>query len=344
MESRSPTLAGFRTAFRHPQFAVGEIVWRWSFGAAAVAAVLFCLWQYLDSLTVTKAETFLLGTGQPAFVACAIQSIFRGSAPRLVSAGLIVAVTFAAAWIIVASLSRRAIISSVAEHLRSRMPEDEATSAGHVSDLSLIWLSLFRVAVALAAVVGYVAAWMAAIRLGSVKGTAPGDVFAVFCAIIFLVVVAWLFLNWLLSFAAIFVVNQGCGALSAIAAAADCCMGRLGAVLAPSVWFGLAHLVLFCVAGGMSFFVLGFAAFLPAAATVAILCVIALVYFAVADFLYLGRLAAYIFLIEGMDLLPVPPPAPVPQLPRGSDNAGSPAHVDRDELILSDIPFVPESC
>jgi hypothetical protein len=53
-------------------------------------------------------------------------------------------------------------------------------------------------------------------------------------------------------------------------------------------------------------------------------------YFAVADFLYVGRLAAYVAILE----LPYEP-RPVRFTPPGLPSSG----VDRDELILSDVPL-----
>jgi hypothetical protein len=66
---------------------------------------------------------------------------------------------------------------------------------------------------------------------------------------------------------------------------------------------------------------------------------VTLLYFAAVDFLYIGRLASFIAILEQPDVLPTveitsPPPA-----------GGQPAVVhqlanemDRDELILSDLP------
>ena len=42
----SPTLEGFRAAFRRPSLTFAEIAWRWSFGAAAVALFAFALLEY----------------------------------------------------------------------------------------------------------------------------------------------------------------------------------------------------------------------------------------------------------------------------------------------------------
>lgn len=343
VEHRSPTLEGFRTAFRRPQFVLGEIIWRWSFGVAVLAALAYCFWQYLDSLTVTNAERFLLGTSQPALVGRAISQIFRGSAPRLVAAILVLALLLAFAWIIISSLSRRALVGVIADYAHTRVPESAELSTLPSCNASLLGLNALRVSVALAAFIGVYAAWLAAVKIGAQPAASPGTAFSIFMAIVFLVGLAALFLNWFLSFAAVFVVLRGSSTFAAIVDAVEFCMSRLGAVLAPSIWFGLAHVVLFCLATGAAFFALGFGAFLPGIATVTLIAVITLVYFAVVDFLYLGRLAAYIFVLEGFDLLPLAAPPAAPPEPPQTRFVVEDSRVDPDDLILSDVPVPSQS-
>jgi hypothetical protein len=63
--------------------------------------------------------------------------------------------------------------------------------------------------------------------------------------------------------------------------------------------------------------------------------VVTLAYFVVADWLYTARLAGYVCIAETPDaLLAPPPPLPSPVVPA--------ATIDRDELILSDVP-IPQS-
>ena len=65
MKRRSPTLEGFQTMFRLPVLGLAEIAWRWSFGLAAAAALVFALREYLATLPVTAGEMLLLRTRQP---------------------------------------------------------------------------------------------------------------------------------------------------------------------------------------------------------------------------------------------------------------------------------------
>jgi hypothetical protein len=62
-----------------------------------------------------------------------------------------------------------------------------------------------------------------------------------------------------------------------------------------------------------------------------------LLYFAAADFLYMGRLIALVAILEAPPLMELPsvPSSPQPALPNGQDENG---RIDQDELILSDQP------
>src|SRR5216684_4468161 len=105
MKQRSPTLEGFRAIFRRPSFGLAEIAWRWSFGVAAGLLLTFSFLEYLDTLPVTRGELFLLRTHHPVLISQAIAHIFRGSAPRVVAAGIVLTLTLAVAWIGIASLA-----------------------------------------------------------------------------------------------------------------------------------------------------------------------------------------------------------------------------------------------
>ena len=91
MSRISPTLEGFRAAFRRPGLTFGEILWRWSFGATTVALLLFGFFEYLATLPVTNGELFFLRTRHPFFVAQALAHILHGSLYRAVISLLVAA-------------------------------------------------------------------------------------------------------------------------------------------------------------------------------------------------------------------------------------------------------------
>jgi hypothetical protein len=99
-------------------------------------------------------------------------------------------------------------------------------------------------------------------------------------------------------------------------------------VIAVSTWTGLAHLVAFSIASTAVSLPLAFIQVAPWRLVVAVIILVTLVYFAVVDWLYIVRLAGYVF-IAGMPEA-LAEPAPLQTSPPQTS-------MDRDELILSDI-------
>src|SRR5690348_13435830 len=146
MKQRSPTLEGFQIMFRVPLLGFAEIAWRWSFGLAAAAVLLFSLREYLDTLPVTAGDMLLLRTRQPFL-------ILQGSAPRAVAAFAVLVPALGLAWIVIASLGRAATLKTLIEYFRG--------SHGRVPLASLLALNSLRAVTFLAAVVGVVGALLA---------------------------------------------------------------------------------------------------------------------------------------------------------------------------------------
>jgi len=334
---RSPTLAGFRTIFRRPSFWLAEMAWRWSFGFAAVLLLIFCFFEYLDSLPVSPSDLFLLRTRQPALVSQALGHILRGSGQRLVEALIVLTLGMVAAWIGTATVGRAVTLKALLGHFSAEWGEELHDERG-LRLGPLAGLGFLRVAVTLAAVVGCVAAWMLGAAASPDKDPSPGSAVLVFLAVAMLVWLAWSMMNWFLSLASVFVVTEGRDTFGALAAAGDLCRERTGSVAAASTWFGLAHVVGFVIASSVVAFPLAFAAVLPGGVVLGGMLLVTLLYFALADFLYAGRLAAYVFIAEGPEIPPpeiVPPPDSGPHLAFSVEPGGG---VDPDELILSDTP------
>ena len=58
----SPTVEGFRAAFRRLALLFAEILWRWSVGASAAALIIFGVIEYLNTLPVTAGQILFLQT------------------------------------------------------------------------------------------------------------------------------------------------------------------------------------------------------------------------------------------------------------------------------------------
>src|SRR5580704_11315997 len=96
----SPTLEGFRAAFRRPSLTLAEITWRWAVGGTGAALFLFALFEYLDTLPVTDRELLFLKTRNPYLMAEAIAHILRGGLNRALLAGLIATLLLAGLWMV----------------------------------------------------------------------------------------------------------------------------------------------------------------------------------------------------------------------------------------------------
>jgi hypothetical protein len=168
------------------------------------------------------------------------------------------------------------------------------------------------------------------------KNPRPGLAFILFLPCAALICMAWPALNWLLSLASIFAIRDGEDALGALSAAVTLCRERMGAVSAVGAWTGMAHLTAFSIMGTAVSLPMAFIQVAPGRLVLAVIILIALAYFAIVDWLYMARLAGYVYIAEMPDVpaesatLPAPPFSGQTILPQTA--------IDRDEPILSDLP------
>jgi hypothetical protein len=350
----SPTIEGFRAAFRRPSLPLAEIIWRWTAGATTAALLLFALFEYLSTLPVTNGELLFLRTRQPYLVGEAMAHILRGSLSRAVMAGILAAFLLLTLWIFAASVGRIATVRALLDYFRryragARSADgvrnaDETDVASNVSTNlpALLRLNFLRAAVALAAVLGFMGAAILAGFASPDADPQPALAFFLFLPLAGLIFLAWAALNWLLSLAGMFAVRDGEDALGAISAAVTLCRERTGPVAAVSFWTGLAHAVAFVGATTVASMPLGFAAVVPWRLVVLAVLLVTLAYFVLADCLYMSRLAGYVYIAEMPEAIWAPlPPAPVPSTMGGPLVRTTPVEttIDRDEPILSDLPI-----
>jgi len=331
-----------------PSVGLAEIAWRWSFGAACVTLLVVSAIEYLDTLPVSPGDLLLLRTRQPLLIWQAMARIFSGSALRAVETLVALAVAFSIAWLGLASLGRAATLRALLLHFRQgqspRLADGGRGQTSRVqlrlSDLpALFGLNFLRLAATLAAVVGALATFWIGGAVSSVEGPAPAAAFLICLLLLVLVGWAWSMVNWFLSVAQVFVVAEARDSFAAMASTIDLVRHRSRSVFAAGVWFGLAHIAAFVAAASIVVFPLGLAEFLPRGAVLGGVVLVTLLYFVVVDFLYIGRLAAYVGIVE----LPEAPAiaSAIPSRPWSSPDSAtrmSAAAVDRDEVILSDGP------
>jgi hypothetical protein len=347
----SPTAEGFRAAFRRPSLTLAEIMWRWAVGATAAALFFYGLFEYLRTLPVTNGELLFLRTRHPYLVAEALARIFRGSLNRAVVAGLLATLMVTVLRMVAASVGRIATVRGLLEYFRRDVArrlstggvssDGERGAASNVSTsrvaepfAALLRLNFLRAAVAVAAILGFMGASILAGFASPATNPQPGLAFFLFLPMAALICWVWWSLNWLLSLAGMFAVRDEEDAVGALVAAVALCRERTGPVFAVSTWTELAHLVAFVGASVVASMPLGFAGVVPWRLVVAVMILVTLAYFAVADWLYMARLAGYVCIAEMPEALFAPvAPAPLP-------TPGPPLQttIDRDEPILSDLP------
>jgi hypothetical protein len=299
--------------------------------------LFYCL-EYLKSLPVSRADSVLLSTHQPALTAKAIEHILRGSLNRAVLAALLAALALSLLWISVASIGRLAVLRGLLEYFRGEISPGDGNQSDPRDGRSmraLLFLNFLRLATILA---GILALAGAAILSGFASSDAhpkPVLAFLLFVFLAGMVCFAGSTLNWWLSLAPIFVVRDGETRLDALFAAVYFFRKHPGSVLAVSTWTGLAHLVVFSIATTVISVPLALVRVVPARAVIAAIALIVLAYLAVIDWIYVARLAGYVCIAEMPEQPLITPP--VPLMPQGIF-APFETKIDRNESILSDLP------
>ncbi len=337
----SPTAEGFRAAWRRPSLTLAEIAWRWATGAAATAVFFFGLFEYLSTLPVTNRERLLLRSRQPYLIGQALARILSGSLGRVVVSALVAALLLTLLWMLAGALGRMATVRGLLDYFRKDVAANGAThGVSRTAPLRpLIRLHFLRASVTVAAIFGFAGAFIIAGFASPDAHRRPGLAFLLFLPLAGLVWLVWGALSWLLSLAGMFAARDGEDAVDAISSAVALCRERTGPVAAVSTWTGLAHLTAFVGATTVVSMPLGFVAVVPWRLVAAAMILITLAYFALADWLFMARLAGYVCIAEMPEALPVTIPAlPAHTSPSGSQEPPVESTIDRDDLILSDVP------
>ncbi len=318
MVSQSPISEGFRTAFREPAIVLAEIAWRWTFGLAALALVAGWLFAYLATLPLSKFEVLAL-RGHPRWlIADAIGHILHGS-PRLVMAAAIVLPAIFVLWVAAATIGRAAT-------LKALLRRESTVALG-----PQLGLNFLRASVTLAALIGYLGAAIIAGRAAAGPyDVGPGVFLLVFVVLGTAVAIVRSRVDWFLCLGAIPAARDGHDTFTAISEAAGLFRRHPGRFAGAGAVFGTIHGVLFAFCTVVCLLALSLAAKVPPAATLFLLAVITLAYFAAVDFLYIARLAAYVAIDESdrtpppvavapESLTPAPGPPPLLDLPPVSE-------------------------
>lgn len=330
MNSSAPITQGFRVAFRRPTIPLAEISWRWSFAAAAWALGTLFVSEYMDSLPVKTLDRILLRTGQPILVARAFHRIFEGSALRFTEAGILLVIGLTIGWVLLASFGRAATLYSIFEEFGIASGKE-----WHGGFRALFGLNFLRSAAALSAIVSVGGTLFFASSVWASTRIPAADALRLFSLLLFLVWIAWGALNWFLAVSSVFAADNADSVFNALAQTVLTCWREPAQIFAVSVLFAVMHLVAGGVAFGAGLVTFGAIGALRPGPTILMELLIIAAYLAVADFLYTARLAAYVAIFRSDDLPVIAEPTTKPTNP----SRDFVSNVDRDELILSDVPL-----
>jgi len=294
MATSSPSRVGFRTVWRQPALVLAEVAWRWSWGLASTAVLAVCARAYLQSITVTNADLVELRSNVPVLVADAINRMLEGSAAILARLAAVAVPAIALMWVVTASLGSAAV-------LKALLPQ-----AAKPPMRTLLGVHFLRAAAALAAILGYMGAAVLAAHI-----TAPGEnptpqeaathllAFGlVFLGLVALVALAWGSVNWYLSLSPALVVRDRRDAFGALAEAWALVRRHRREFWGVGLLNSFLRLFFMGVLTVVSIPPLYLTGEVPGWVVVAIIVLLTLVYFVIADFCYVARMAAYIEIAE----------------------------------------------
>jgi len=296
--------AGFLAVVRRPALVLGEAAWRWAFGAAAWTLVIIAIRRILAHVDITQAELLLARHSDVFLIADAGAHIVVQVLPQLGRECLVLVPAIAALWIAAATLGRAITLQSLSstDVIRSEdAPADPRTlrlsdaGAFEPRDLHfgpLLALNFIRAVFTLATLIAFLGAlFLTGLAMPAQNPTAAALVGILVAALIGFF---WSVVNWFLALAPIWIVRNGHPAFSSIADSVDLYRRDPGPYLGIASWFGFLR-----AAALVAAFVAALLASQATPATSIALCVvIALIYFGVADFLYIARLAAFVALDE----------------------------------------------
>lgn len=290
--AHSPFHDGFGAVWHEPALFAAELTWRWCFGLAAWGMAIISAALFLDSLKISGGDQFLLNTLQPTLLSSAVRHIFRGSLNRFLWEQTILLVGLTLLWAFAASLGRAATLRQLIAMFGA---EEEPT--GMSWELGPIFrLSLLRAVWSLIALTAMLVSLAGGIVLVHNQRAAK----AAF-ALAFGIGLSWAFgvmLNWFFGLAPLFCARSRVEASEALAQSVDFFSRQAGRLFGLGLVFAMLRLVW---AGTMFFAVfapLKLADHIARGWIALMMAMVALVYFAGADLLYLARLGAYVSLAE----------------------------------------------
>lgn len=276
----NPVNQGFRAVLRDPALLLTEIVWRWSFGAAAFLLLFFSVVTLLGSIQVSETDAAAWRSNNPTLMAQALVTMLMESGPRIMDIAARVLPMITLLWIILGAAGRTLTVNRLGKGTISF----RTVLALHCARAVLLWL----------AVAGLAAAILFDARV-STRGLET-DLFLYYALVFWSVVLiggSWAAANWYLSLAPICSLRSGAGFLKSTWQAVRLAKSQSGDFGGISLIFGIFRLVALAIAFVLCVLPSGLMGTWPRSYSAWVVAV-SLAYLAVGDLLYLARMAGYL--------------------------------------------------
>ncbi|MGB8885902.1 MAG: hypothetical protein WCC87_04220 [Candidatus Korobacteraceae bacterium] len=290
--THSPFRDGFAALLHEPVLLPAELAWRWCFGLSALGLGILSIALFLDSLKLTRADEFLIRTWQPQLLDSALRHILRGSLTRFLVEQTVLILGITLLWSGSAAAGRaatlRRLVAMFSTDEDARPMEWNFAPIFTLQLLRAMW-SLIAVAVALVALV---------YGLVMVQNEHPLRAALALSFGVGLASCIGVVLNWYFGVAPLFCVRNGASGMEAFEQSIEFSSRRAGRLFL----LGLGFLAMRLIWGGTMMFAflspLNLADSIGPRWTLGLMGVVAVVYCAGADVLYLARLGAYASLAE----------------------------------------------
>jgi hypothetical protein len=277
--SRNRLLEGIREVGRDPALLLTEIGWRWSFGAISILVAAVSTFLILDSVSVDPRRLQAMAALNPLQLAQNIVEVIASAGALLWRAAFAAGVLLTVIWVPISALGRYATL------VRPALKPGASLQVCFV-------LSVIRAMLALASIAAWFIAGMFAAMLGSATARSGAPNFGLMSTVLFLtflvILGVWSTSNWFLSLVPL---RREPTWTQCLLSTLSFIRSRRDELLEISIVNGILRAGLLLVAFLLSVAVSS--VITNARILVADLLAISLLYFLVADFLYMTRLVAF---------------------------------------------------
>ena len=280
VKSSNPVGQSFRMVLRDPAILITEIGWRWSFGALATLILLLSSLSLLGSMHGGQIDRAAWRSNNPTLMAQALAGVLTESGFSILTQAAWLLPAISLLWCVFGAVGR----ASTLKRLSGSDVSFRSTLALHCSRALVMWM----------AGAALVAALIMSARI-STRGPEPDLLLYYALAFWSTVLIGglWATANWYLSVAGLCCLQSGAGFLKSTEQAVRLARTHGGELGGISLIFGVVRVVVLAIAFVLCVLPSKLMATAPREYTAWVVAV-SLMYFAVADFLYIARMAAYL--------------------------------------------------